>query len=1470
MRAREGTTEEKNQVRGFVERINLQQSTRNALRNYVSGGQNVTAAEAVAHLARLTGMAASGNLYFNQSALPQAAPERAPRTVDVPHLTAEQLSAVEGGLQTLANNMQALTNTFGFRGIEPQGSLSTPVPENATDAQRKQKFYNAIRQAVRQLNANEAAAGSGTRWSVRRYRNDSTGDGYSMTITQSDGRSSRASFSTNRGRGDGFPNDSGTLSMHVGTSGLPRRSGIGGRFYDALYGALSAAGIPPQYNGFTGPNVQRMPLNRLRAMLKWGQFHGFDHASRILAMGTYSLPGTSARATPVQTLIHVLHDSVQSDTHYNGIKFNPETRMFVWPDGTERDLSDTTQFVLGNTRGDSTVTRLSPDAVVLGAVMNSIADPDISTADVVAALTDMQHPLFEQEAGTENEYVTPAPVEGEPEESDGVVFSTEAPLPGTTAQQTAHNQAAEQATDDITGDQARPVERENFGQTIDRITTGQPFPDATTGRAIARNVTEGLVQGRIPRRQAARALWTATTDIFNRVNRNLHDHLGDFDLWLRRLAANGHAAATEALNAMRTAPGRRNDIMRRAMESHGGRALNRVVSQIARAQRMSTEDAFTLVGYWLSAKRAPTANRVLLDRDSRAVQAAQRALDEAVAARDANPSAQAEADVTIAQRQVQAATAKLIRRMRAINNPETRVARHIEGVAGYNNAQAAAMAAAVEARIPVEMLEEASRHAYDLNAFRVVVDLESGRKTPAMVAAFMQDPNLQPLFEDLQQLAFHADAQNENSMAALDAKRQEVMDAVRSNYVPLTGDPSRALYEDLIYDARQPNVRRDYSMDGRTSSIPDDGLTSTFAGLMRSASYAGWAPMQDAIAALYNSMTPEQRNEAGIFRRSLDQERATGVSTNGIARIRGGRAQVYTFRDDNFMRALRNETMAEGDALWSFLGTATKAYAYMATQLNPWFAPRNMFRDLWERSEILRQRELRDANGNLVDMNPVARSMITMMANPMKAKAILAAGWNFSLGRPYGSTQTARYFRELVEGGAASIFRDRLASSRTNIIKLVETETNVKLLMSGLDRLVGYWNRPFDFAAPLASYIAMREAGIPKEQAQATALDLMNFRKRGEKMTFFSSIYAFAQPAITGGSNALGSLYNRSTGRWNKRGLTRLMSYAVVFTMVRALMLSLADEDEGGNKLAQQSDYLHDNFLLIPAGDRIIRVPLAFGLTRVANGMAGMALGIGSGDSTPKEALGQFWSGSVLPVFSPIEDVDIDGGKYPFQRFLTTFSPTWMKPFAAVGMNMTPWGTKVVQDQWEDTDQFRSEQFGQRIPAIYGDIARLIRRETNIDLAPEEVRTIIRGIPMGVVGMAREGLIEGKGMSVVTNPVYSPYSEAARYFQFKDAYEEASVVVRRRNAGETQFTGDDRKLLQWRDWWDSLDKEFRARKGKVTRDKSLSDKAKEQRKAAIDAERNRMLYVALYRFRVDVKGRSAQRVEVPRELTNER
>src|SRR5699024_4486687 len=127
--------------------------------------------------------------------------------------------------------------------------------------------------------------------------------------------------------------------------------------------------------------------------------------------------------------------------------------------------------------------------------------------------------------------------------------------------------------------------------------------------------------------------------------------------------------------------------------------------------------------------------------------------------------------------------------------------------------------------------------------------------------------------------------------------------------------------------------------------------------------------------------------------------------------------------------------------------------------------------------------------------------------------------------------------------------------------------------------------------------------GVPIDQAAAGSLDLMNFRKRGSAMPLFNALYAFAQPAVTGGVNAFSSLYTPQRG-WNRVGLTRLIGFTLTLGALQALARSLADDDEGGNKLDQLGDFVLDNNIALPLGDGVLKIPLAFGTARLANGMA--------------------------------------------------------------------------------------------------------------------------------------------------------------------------------------------------------------------------------------------------------------------------
>ena len=287
----------------------------------------------------------------------------------------------------------------------------------------------------------------------------------------------------------------------------------------------------------------------------------------------------------------------------------------------------------------------------------------------------------------------------------------------------------------------------------------------------------------------------------------------------------------------------------------------------------------------------------------------------------------------------------------------------------------------------------------------------------------------------------------------------------------------------------------------------------------------------------------------------------------------------------------------------------------------------------------------------------------------------------------------------------------------------------------------------------------------------------------------------------------------------NPVGVTRMAAYVAGFLMLQAFLRSLADDDEGGNKLDQQSGFTKNNFLLIPYGDDgMIKVPLAYGLTRVANGIARAALGVGTNEQTPTEAVGKLVSGSVVPVFSPIEDSHIDWFERPAQALLTLFAPSWLKPPLALATNTTPFDAQIINSKYADPTKFKSEQFGKYSPESYREMAKALRAATGIDMAPEEIRYLFKSYPLGVAQLAVTGPLEDKTIGEAAHrKVYAEYSEFARYFQFKKAIDETDDLLKRTKAGEQITDAMERRKLMWRLQWDETDKELRSAKGKATR-----------------------------------------------------
>lgn len=1343
-------------------------------------------------------------------------------------LTQETLTRARDALRRLGSLFAARGQQ---RGVPPGGALGTLITENATQAEKIEHFWRAMEYGINWLN------------------NNSPGQTWRLSISDR----ARGTFSvkvTERGSSREYGVAGGTAGSSIGTTGFAdlvsygERGGAGGRFYDVFNGASLSARLPLYNGSLTDANQARMPGNRLRSIFKWGRILGdYALATRLAGRALNSsdsiyVMGPANDLSAMNMLVGETRRALNAnqpltyDHRSNTISVNGEQL-------TPQQLTDR---LYANPTYSGAERRVSPDIAAMAALIDTLAQGDANPDEVIAAWasTPGNRTLFSEPEASLLDLALDGESEGE------IRYSEPAPaIPGVTPADLALTAATEEGADNIVGDTPVPRERLTAPALIQSLQSNTPAAPSTVTRGVLQALARGDWAG--AREQLAR------TGEF--LNVHLHDHLVPMKRWIQSLPVPAQLI-DRVLAALYTAPNRRDEQLQRALDN-GGRELRRVLAEIASASGMTTETATQQAGYWLTAMRAPTGNQNLLEADARAVAAAQRAFD-------AEPS-RANA------RALRDATTRLQERTRAVLNPNVNVRRHIgDGVAGFSNAQARAIRDAVESRISPALLQRLAQHAYDLNAWRLSLDIETGKTSPAVASAFLGDATLEPVLQQLRAAALSADAAVPGSLATLEALREQVADLTRSNYVPLTGDPTAALDEELFNSGspRQPNVGRDYRMTGRTTSIPDDAITATWASVLKSASYAGWSPFQDVIAEAYLAMSPEERTAVGLFRTTIGQGN-TGPTERAIIRRRGNQAQAFFFRDRNLLESIRGANIDSNAVMMNGFAKLTRAYSFAATQLNLFFAPKNFIRDAWERSELLRTREYRDADGNVVDSTLVARRMLSYLMDP----TILTVTGREAFGI-IDTSKRGLMLREFIERGGASLFSDRFAPTRVNLVEgILNERTGSRQLRAAWQYTFGAWNKTFEMAPALAAHMALRDFNVPPDTAAAGSLDLMNFRKRGQSMALPNALYAFAQPAVTGGANALSALYNPATGKINSRGWTRLATYTLAFAAAQAFFRSLADEDEGGNRLDQQSELVQNSHLLIPMGDGLVKVPLAFGLTRVANGAARAMIGAGTGELTPSEAAGRFFKGSFIPVFSPIEANEIDWQQRPVQAWLTTFMPTWMKPVLSVGLNVTPWGTPVVRDSYEKTDQYRSEQFGKGVAPEYKAIARSLREASGVDLAPEEIKMLITGYPMGPLSLIWKGLVENdfaktKGRPT-TNPlvaqVYAGYSSSARYFQFQDALLETNGLLKEFNVGVTDFSDTDRRMLAWRRGWDEQEKGFRREIGAVTRAKGLTEEAKQRQKDAIQRRREQAQMLALYNYRV-VSGQPAKRVDVPAEL----
>ncbi|HHE3605694.1 TPA: LPD38 domain-containing protein [Pasteurella multocida] len=817
-------------------------------------------------------------------------------------------------------------------------------------------------------------------------------------------------------------------------------------------------------------------------------------------------------------------------------------------------------------------------------------------------------------------------------------------------------------------------------------------------------------------------------------------------------------------DAMYTAKGKR-DALNSELETNFLKPILSKIAQIAKNShgKINEETAKRKAGFWVSARYSIEKNIELLKADEQAMLEAEKVLDNAKANGTSDEVMEAKRAFDKAEKQYLARKSDVWNK--DFNNKNFKV-----GVAGgWSIPEAQEIMRNIEKDIPRSELESIGDLIADLNQARLEIDYRSGRYTTDEYNKFKAN----------------------------------------RNYVPLTGDPN-AEADDFDFiggaGANSLNIAKDKALKGRTSSEAEDAIDAVWKAVGKTTTYAGWSDFKNKIDDLFETEVDLLKNKGytekdareqaskniGISKRRM--QGLTRSSDNVLIAKQGGVYYEYEL-PEKAMNALKNDNVEYANAFLKALSKPTSWYARGVTQWTLTFAPINMFRDTWEKSEFIRVQKIYDKNGKLLDsktMDRIGRGVWNNALNP--SQEVWQATKRFGFGQELrDSVESERLLKELLKNGGVSNYGTYLDRTETDLVKKLKRENNP--IANKLDKVAGVlesYNKMFDTVSALAAYKSLIDNGVDSKQAAAITLNLTNFRKTGSKMKGIKALYLFSQPTVMGASNLIKYLSTR-------KGQLRFLGYMVTMTALYTVLRSMDDEDEGGNKMDQLGDITR--FIPIPTGNGdYIKIPVGFGMPQMAWNFATNFVKGTVSDISYIEAGVNILSHS-MKTFAPVSPSEISAAKYPLEKLTLTATPSILQPLMQNVLNRSAFGNKITTNFVRD-DKLKAEQSKSTTAQFWKDLAIDIQQSTGIDMHPEQIKNLFDGYG-AMLGSLRELntiLVENPnreqlGRNARTpflNQLYGAGNEFAVQSRYYEASEEAQSVFK-----EYAYRKENKQLNGW-------------------------------------------------------------------------
>lgn len=536
-----------------------------------------------------------------------------------------------------------------------------------------------------------------------------------------------------------------------------------------------------------------------------------------------------------------------------------------------------------------------------------------------------------------------------------------------------------------------------------------------------------------------------------------------------------------------------------------------------------------------------------------------------------------------------------------------------------------------------------------------------------------------------------------------------------------------------------------------------------------------WAYLQTAEGArLFNATTSEytinggNRNTKGgrsWQKHTPDADEVVWQDGDTIHRMHIGNLRALEAIRDFNRQAFKygaNPLIDAGSWGLEQAGRVTRFMAGMYTRYNPSFVLRNKAMDSIQQWITLLAdapigKETRaglagyaDAIGNIASRLPVAA----------KAAAYNAAWTASGLWGRKGTDFAPWLERFAAQGGKTTYSqyfgRDKLQSLQD--IMWAETQgakkwASLKHDFAALESMMTAINDHMELTTRVSAFRALVESGVSEEAAAVWAKDVMNFETKGDAGIRANALFPFFTTSLYDARRTFKALSK-------KEGQILFAALTGGFLALWQMLAAAGGEDDDG--IAWVDKYPMSiagryAILPIPSDDGTmrgegIRIPLGFGIARLANTLAVSTRRFTNGTDDGGRFASNLLNHGIISGFSPLQPSDVDISKDPAAWLVNTFSPQVVKPVVQLAMNKNYRGAPIYDDgSMRSPGELDYNSGYESTPDVYKNIVKKLYDVSggSVDIAPETLQFLVSnttgGAGQDVMG-AIELLLDQTGM----------------------------------------------------------------------------------------------------------------------------